>query len=52
MDGGFKIMKNRKLIDGCEIYKKGDGAGFTLGLLPHVYSCFDLNGYGGVKYVR
>lgn len=52
MGGNFKIFKNRELLDGCEIYKSGDGKGFTMGLLPHVYSCFDLNGYGGVKYVR
>jgi len=50
LDGKFSIVKNRQLVDGCVIYSGGDSAGFELGLLPHVYSCWDLKGWHGVKY--
>lgn len=50
LDGKFAIVKQRELIEGCEIYKGGDTEGYTMGLMPHVYSCWKRNGWRGVKY--
>ena len=52
LGGKFSIMKNRELVENCEIYKNGNTEGFVMGLLPHVYSCWELKGWHGVKYER
>ena len=49
--GRVQIVKNRQIYSGCELFK-GGGNGYIRGLLPHVYSCQDLCGWGGVKIER
>lgn len=50
--GEFKIIKKRELIDNCIIYKGGNTTGYSYGLIPHIYTCYDLDGWKGAKFVR
>ena len=52
IDAKALIVVKKELVGNCEIWEPGKHGKYSLGLLPHVYSCDLLDGWGGVKVRR